>query len=34
MQISWNTERGIALLVEMKKDGAEWEVVRSLVRVQ
>jgi hypothetical protein len=34
MQIPWNTERGIALMIEMKKDGAEWEVGRSLVRVQ
>ncbi|KAH6886636.1 hypothetical protein BKA70DRAFT_1236325 [Coprinopsis sp. MPI-PUGE-AT-0042] len=34
MQIAWNSERGIALLIEMRKDGAEWELGRSLVRIE
>lgn len=32
--IPWNTEREIAVMIEMRKDGDEWEVGRSPVRVQ
>ncbi|KAH6906220.1 hypothetical protein BKA70DRAFT_439533 [Coprinopsis sp. MPI-PUGE-AT-0042] len=34
MQIPWNTERGIALMIELRKDGSDWDVQKSIVRVQ
>jgi hypothetical protein len=34
MQIAWNTERRIAMLIEFRKEGADWEIGRSLVRVE
>lgn len=34
VQFAWTSDRGIALMIEVKKDGGDWEIGRSLVRVQ
>lgn len=34
VQIAWTTDRGMALMIEMKRDGGDWEIGRSLVRVE
>jgi hypothetical protein len=34
MRIAWNLERGIAMMIGLRKDGAEWEITGSLVRVE